>query len=107
MEPSNSLLKANKEILKVLEKYPELAYHVLLVEKEGDTCVNLMEGSQEDIFRGIYHTAMKVDLYREVLEVAVRKLSMAERPTEEDLADTLIDSWLKLHPEGKDDATEG
>lgn len=106
-KPSKNLVKASREILEILKKYPELAYHVLLVEKEGETCTSLLEGSQNDIFRGIFHVAAKVDMFRELLEVAVHRLRDMEHPTEEEMADTLIDSYLKLRSKGKDeDAAE-
>lgn len=105
-EPTKELIEASKEIGKVLEKYPGLAYHVLLVEKEGDACSSLLEGSQSDLYRGIFHTAFRLEMYRDILGEAVNRLWKMEHPTEEDLADTMIDSWLQLHSEEEGDATD-
>lgn len=96
------IIQAAQEIKTVLEKYPGLAKHVLLVEKEDQgNCYSFIEGAPKDICRGMINVGINNRKYKEFLDICqeeVQEYSKRVAPlTEEEEVDLEIDTWIDLH----------
>lgn len=103
-EVSDELLSASKEMFDLLRKYPSLAYHIQLMEREGNAVFSVSDGTADLICDSLIVTAYRKPVFQRILEAACDYLQKNPKkgPTEEEQVDEMIDTWEMLNKVKRD-----